>query len=145
MGILNDERLQNLKVYLVRNSTGAFLQRTNYAGHALWTDNIDKAYVWTNIKSARAKITHYVKRHVSEPIPDLIEVSAGVITLIDESSRIKRITETKLKHEQERQAYATKEELCKVNWKIEQRKDELAQAFRELNDLNIKMNDDLIS
>lgn len=119
--------LSDLRLYLVRNADGNYYRRVGYHGYReCWTDDLNQASVWTKLQSARTRVTALANLFPDYPIPDLIEIRAGEIVVLDEKPRV----EAKKEEKKRKVAQYTK-------WREEQRLKE-AQAALAVAEENLK-------
>jgi hypothetical protein len=88
-----------LKLYAVINSDGKFFRSKGYGGYGQsWVDDISKAKIYPTSRPAKAQITFWGKNYPEYGIPKLIEMTATVTDIIDQTDRVdKFIKDSKLK------------------------------------------------
>lgn len=82
-----------LKLYVIRDSEGRFL-RTNtgkrYNPDSCWDADINKAKMYTKIAPARAQVTGWAISNPTRGIPELVELTVGSASVIDDVDETKR-------------------------------------------------------
>lgn len=105
-------KLEELKMYLVRNSDGQYYRRVGYGGYgACWTDDVARASVWTKQSTARARVSYFANNYPNYPVPNLIEIAAGTIAVHDETARIEKAKIAKARAEARYQEQQKKRDL----------------------------------
>lgn len=121
--------IEDLKMYLVRNSSGQYYRRVGRDGYkSCWTDKVDKASVWTKKGTARSRVTWFATHYPTFPVPDLIEIAAGVITIANEAERIEKVKEAKIRAEARYQERQKSRELKWAQERYEKAQQELIRA-----------------
>ena len=121
-----------LVLYAVRNSSGQFFRAKGYSGSgATWVDDINKAKIYGGTGGARSVITWFANHFPDYPTPELIKLTVTEMEVMDETARIKKAQERKLKAEKEREARIAKYEL-------ERAQRNLDEAQARLNNLKNK-------
>lgn len=133
LAILNTPTINNtLVLYAVRNSSGQFFRAKGYSGRgATWVNDINKAKIYGGTGGARGVITWFANNFPEYPIPELIKLTVTQMEVMDETARVKKTQERKLKAEEAKKARRAKYELEQA-----QRNFEEAQA--RLNKLKKK-------
>jgi hypothetical protein len=122
-------KLEELKMYLVRNSSGSYYRRVGYGGYGeCWTDDVAKASIWTKLSTARSRVTYFASHYPDFPIPELIVVSAGEVTVMDETARVEK-ARAKIKKDKEEQ------EVRQRQYAVERAQEQLDDAQRRLKKL----------
>ncbi len=83
-----------LKLYIVTNHEGKYFKSVGYSGYGTggagnWVDDINKSKVYTKIGQARSRVTFYAK-NPNFPIPEILEITAGVAFKLDETKRVQK-------------------------------------------------------
>jgi hypothetical protein len=126
--------LADLKMYLVRNSSGQFYRRVGYGGYGeCWTADVAKASVWTKLGTARSRVTYFANSYPDFPIPDLIEISAGKIAVLDEKARVEKAKAAKLRNEARHEVWQHEMTMRFAQEKLESAKKEMALAQAKLD------------
>jgi hypothetical protein len=123
LAILNTTPTINntLVLYAVRNSKGQFFRAKGYSGSgATWVDDINKAKIYGGTGGARGTITWFANHCPNYPTPELIKLTVTGMEVMDETARIKKAQERKLKAEQEREARNAKYELEQAQRKLDE-------------------------
>jgi hypothetical protein len=127
-------KLEELKMYLVRNSDGQYYRRVGYGGYgSCWTPDVANASVWTKLPPARSRITWMAVHHPQYPVPDLIVVEAGKIEVLNEVERIEK-AKAKIKKSKDSR------ELRNKKWALKSAQDQLARAERERDQAQERIN-----
>lgn len=133
LAILTTPTINNtLVLYAVRNSSGQFFRAKGYSGSgATWVDDINKAKIYGGTGGARGVITWFANHFPKYPTPELIKLTVTEMEVMDETARIKKAQERKLKAEKEKEARNAKYEL-------ERAQRNLDEAQARLNNLKNK-------
>jgi hypothetical protein len=92
--------LTNLKLilYAVRNHEGKFFRAKGQSGYGeTWVDDINKAKIYPRIGPARSVVTYFANSGAKLPVPELLELTVTGVKVLDESKRVKKAQEKKIK------------------------------------------------
>ena len=77
--------------YAIQNHEGKFLRRKWQAcNNTKWTNDVTRASILPNLHSARTYVYNCVKKHPEDPTPCLVEFHARMVSLIDETDRVRQ-------------------------------------------------------
>jgi len=101
----NWERIQEIKsdnldlqFYVVRSRDGMFFRSKGFNGYGdSWVKEITKAKVYSKIGAAKGQVTFWATNYPDFGIPDIIVLSLSATKVIDESDRVRKTLEKKLK------------------------------------------------
>ncbi len=84
----------NLKIYLIRDYKGRFIQDLGHRGYGeTWVDAPEEARIFVTLKQAKQQITLMTNRERILPPPQILELSIGEITEVDLTKHIKKTRE----------------------------------------------------
>lgn len=116
--------IEDLKFYAVRNNEAKYFRRKGYHGWGeTWTDDLAKIRIWTKLSHARACVTYFANAYPQFPLPELVEIAVGKVTILDETARVEKAKKKKLEHRASQEARNKKRAL-----EITQRELEAVQA-----------------
>lgn len=119
----------NLQLYAVRNSDGQFFRAKGYGGGgATWVDDLCRAKIYANIGQARSRVTFFANNYPKYPTPQLIVIKANELEILDETERVEKAKQKKLKEVEQRK-------INEQEWKIEQAQKDLKDAQDRLKKL----------
>lgn len=123
-------KLEDLKIYLIRNSSDQYYRRLGQVGYgSCWTDDAGSASVWTTMPPARSRISWFSNHYPDFPIPDLIEIAAGTVTVLDETERIAKSKARIRKAKEEQDVRSKKHALERAERELDEAKANLAKIM----------------
>jgi len=101
-----------LKFYCVRNSEGKFFRAKDRLYYSRsWVADIQSARFYVKIGQAKSIATWFARYCGTYPIPVILEIAAGSVTVLDQTERVKEVNQKKETAEQRNKLYWAKKEL----------------------------------
>lgn len=121
--------LLKLKLYAVRNHSGAYFHRKGYNGYGeTWTNVPAKIRIYTKIGQARSIVTFFANHYKNHPIPYLVEITLGSVKILSEVDRVSKAMKKKEKEISDRI-------IRQKQYDISRAKQQLAEAQNQLKKL----------
>lgn len=125
----NQHPALNLAIYVVQNEKGQFFRAKGYGGGGeTWVDDINKAKLYGKIGGARGTITWFANTYPQYPILKLLKLTVGAVEVIDETARVTKAKEKKVKDQVEY-------EKRQAQYKLLKAQEEFDNAQKKLNNL----------
>jgi hypothetical protein len=91
-----------LTLYAVRNRDGKFFRAKGFGGSGdTWVDEIGKAKIYPRIGQARSRVTYFANNYPQFGIPELVELHVTEIVAVQETNRVQKAQDRKIKKEAE--------------------------------------------
>ena len=122
-------KLNDLKFYVIRNREGKYFRAKGYKGYGdTWVDDPTKARVYSKLGSTRSIVSWFYNTYPDYGIPEVVELSVGAVTVIDETERVEKQKQKKIEEQARYEANRRKDEL-------EQAKKAFERASKKLKEL----------
>lgn len=94
--IITSTEQVELNLYAVRNKEGKWFRAKGQSGYGKsWVDDINSAKIYTKPGPAKTQVTFWANAYPDYGVPDLIQISSGVINIIDQTMRVTKIINKK--------------------------------------------------
>lgn len=122
------DKVKAATFYIVMNSEGKFFRRKGYGGYGeSWVDEPTTARIYVKLGTARGTVTFFSKNPAYPP-PQILKISIGSIEVMDETKRLAKSAERKVKLAATRELREKKAALERAAQDLERAKQKLAQA-----------------
>ena len=122
----------NLKLYVIKNKEGKYFRAKGRDGSGdSWVADPVNARIYSKIGPARGVVSWFAKTFPSFGVPEIHELNITSTTLLDETSRVKKALEQKIRKEELRNKR-------QLEYKIKLAEKELKQATERLKSLKDK-------
>ena len=114
-------------LYIVRNQEGRYFHAVGYGGgpNRSWTEDIEKARIYVKLGQARSRVSYFATRWPDFGVPDVVELRAEVVGVVDDAARVAKVKERAVTKEARRRAADAKQ-------RMKQAEAELARAQAEI-------------
>jgi|TARA_R110000782_G_scaffold144871_3_gene237698 hypothetical protein len=107
------EKLLDLKLYVVTNNEGLFFRGHAYIGIS-FTDEVKQCKVYSNVGPAKSAVTYFSRYNPTHPPLKIVKINVAGYEIIDESDRVQKAEEAKLKAESIRKVSEAKLRLIRA-------------------------------
>lgn len=132
--------LNDLKFYVLRQADGRFYRRkTGWSNQEfVWVEDAATARIYNRIGPARTVVSDFVKRYPNCPIPDLVEISVGGLTVLDEAARIEKAIEKKKALAARREQILIRERAQNLQKQLQSTVESAVRATQSLEKANLE-------
>lgn len=118
-----------LVFYAIQNSDGKYYRAIGHQGYgAQWVDDLVKARIYARKGPARSIVTYYANAYPKKQPPMLVELHVTKTVIVDETERVQKAKDKKIRDEQRKQKN-------QAQWELEAAQRKLEQAQKELDRL----------
>ena len=118
-----------LILYTVRNEKGQYFRAKGYGGSGnTWVDDINKAKIYGRIGGARGTITWFANNYPKYPTPELVKLTVTGFEVLDETKRVEKAKQKKIKEEAERKKREAERRKADAERELQNAERKLAEA-----------------
>lgn len=118
-----------LILYTVRNEKGQYFRAKGYGGGGnTWVDDINKAKIYGRIGGARGTITWFANNYPKYPTPELVKLTVTGFEVLDETKRVEKAKQKKIKEEAERKKREAERRKADAERELQNAERKLAEA-----------------
>ena len=123
---MNNLNVLGLEFYVVINSTGQFFRAKGYSGVGeSFVNDVKKCRVYGKIGPARSIVTYFANAHPNYPTLQIIKLNIAGYEVLDETVRVQKAKEAKIRAKVAREAQDAKWNLLAAEKALKKAQDDL--------------------